>query len=351
MPKVVLASLGGPSTRASVLGHAKLLASMCAATTTALHVAEAHNVQPVGELAFAERVGLHLVDGDRVREIVRAAENPSVQFVVVGTHRAPDGRGPGFVTQEIAARLRQPLLVVPAGARVPKTFERVLFPLEGTIATTDPISALLEHLSFAPGTDLVAVHSIAYEDASPFADHEPYDTESLIDAFTEHLPPGFAGGVVMRAGPPERVVPEVAADLDATLIVVSWSQSFDPGRAALVTKLLAHPTRPALLVPVRYGTSHRTGAIPWRGSSPAPPSYSESNPGCAARGGRASCTRLQAQGLPASSAGRFVPGVRSTSERGRRFTVQPRDPSSRRNGVDSGRLRARNGLRADESPG
>lgn len=258
MADVVLAALSGSTTRAPVLGFAKLLARMCDAIPVAVHVSESCPANAVGELAFDEHVGLQLVEGDPMREIVCAAQDPAVAFVVVGAHRAPNGRAPGFITREIATRLRQPLLVVPTGASAPTSFERVLFPLEGGVATTAPIRALLDRLIFEPDTDLIAVHSFAEVEAPRFADHEPHDTEDRISAFAQHLPEGFPRRVVMRVGPVERVVPEVAADLDVTLTVVAWSQAFGPGRARLVTKLLADPTRPTLLLPTRYGTSPRT---------------------------------------------------------------------------------------------
>jgi hypothetical protein len=253
--EVVLAALSASATRVPTLGFAKLFARMCDATPCAMHVRDSDDANAVGELTTEQDIDFRLEDGDPVTRIARAAENPPAKLVVVGSHRARSGRGPGFVTRAIATRVRQPLVVIPPEAIVPPSLERVLFPLEGTSATTAPICALLDQLAFDPDTNLVAVHSYAPGQAPRFADHEPYDTEDQRNAFAPHLPVGFTGGLVFRAGLPERTVPEEAISLGATLTVVSWSQVFAPGRAALVTTLLSDLTHPTLLIPSDYGAS------------------------------------------------------------------------------------------------
>jgi len=251
--ELVLAALSASPTRRPVLGFAKLFASIYGADVSAVHVAEPNDANTVGEFAFGEDVGLRVVDGDPVPEIMQAASHPDVSLVVVGAHTPPNGRGPGRVTREIAVRAGQPLLVVPAQAIVPSALARVLFPLEGTDATTAPIRALFERLPFGPETELVALHSYTEGNVALFADHEPHDTEARLRAFrARYIPSEVLGRVLERYGPAERVVPEVAAMLDATLTVVSWSQTLAPGRALLIKALFADPNRPTLLVPDRY---------------------------------------------------------------------------------------------------
>jgi len=250
---LVLAALSASPTRRPVLGFAKLFAAMYGSDVSAIHVAEPHHANTVGEFAFGEHVGLRVVDGDPVREIVRAASHPNVGLVVIGAHNPPNGRGPGLVTREIALRVRQPLLVVPAQAIVPDRLACVLVPLEGTETTTAPIRALFERLPFGPDTELVTLRSYTEGNVPRYADHEPHDTDERIHAFRDgYIPPGVIGRVLERYGPPEHVVPKIAAMLDATLTVVSWSQTLAPGRALLIKALLADPDRPTLLVPDRY---------------------------------------------------------------------------------------------------
>jgi nucleotide-binding universal stress UspA family protein len=232
----VLAVLRASQPRSPVLGFAQLFASMYGSRVRAEQVAEPH-------------------DGNTTGELARVAEHPDVQVVVVGS------RNP--LARALAVRLRKPLLVVPTHATVPTSLERVLFPLEGTKSTTASIRSLLERLPFDPGAELIALHSYTENDAPPYADHEPHDTEERVRNFREHyVPPGLAGPVEFRYGPPEVVVPEVADALAATLIVVSWSQVFAPGRAPLVRALLANPKRPTLLVPSHDAElSLRTGSV------------------------------------------------------------------------------------------
>jgi len=253
---LVLAALPASPTRTPVLGFAKLFASMHGSSVRAVYVTQPHNNTTVSDFILEEDVEFQLVEGDPMLEIVRAADSPRVGLVVVGSHNPLAGREPVSLTRELAVRLPKPLLVVPKDAAVPASLERVLFPLEGTTSTTASIGALLERLPFDPDTELIMMHSYTRRDVPRYADHEPYDTEYRIRDFRDkYVPVGVLGPIELRYGPPETVVPEVAAALGATLIVVSWSQVFAPGHAALVTTLIANPDRPTLLVPARNAPS------------------------------------------------------------------------------------------------
>ncbi len=199
----VLAALSSSPACVSVLGFARLFASM-----------NGSNVVP-----------LHVTEGDPVRAIVSAAHDPRVGLVVVGTRISPDGRRLGWSTRELAVRLTQPLLVVPEDATVPRMLERVLIPLERTDATTAPIHALFRTFPFDPCTEIVFMHT---------ADDAP--------------------------APVTEAVPAAAAELDASMIVLSWTQVFAPGRAGLVNAVLGTSTHPTLLVPALYRRSPRTAA-------------------------------------------------------------------------------------------
>lgn len=251
--ELVLAALSSSSTRVPVLGFAKLFGCMYGSDVLPLHVAEGRDTTAVDELAFREQLQLRIVDGDPVREIVSAAHHSRVGLVVAGAHMSPNGRGPGWSTRELAIRLTQPLLVVPRYATVPPSVERVLVPLEGTEATTAPIRALLETLPFDPRTELVILHTFTSDDMSSCAARAARPIDSGADSFRDRwVPAGIAASLMTACGPVYEAVPEVARALNASLIVLSWSQLFAPGRAALVNTVLADPTRPILLVPSHY---------------------------------------------------------------------------------------------------
>ena len=252
---VILAALNASSASESVLGFAKLFAAMHGSRVHALHVAEFGTADAVSEHASREHVKLELIDGDPILEIVRAANNPQVQLVVVGAHESPNARKPESLTYELAARLHQPLLVVPALAIVPTSLKRVVFPLGGTKPATAAIRALLERLPFDADTELVMLHSYTEKDVPRYADHEPYDTLYRISAFRDRfVPAGLKGPIEFRFGPPQDVVPETVATLGASLVVVSWWQVLASGRAAVVRALLAKSNRPTLLVPADYAS-------------------------------------------------------------------------------------------------
>ena len=146
MTDLILAAVTGSPACSPILGFASLFASTFGTHACALHVAERHDSNAVGDLVFRQRLGLQIVDGDPVREIVSAAHHPQVSLVVIGARDLPHSTELGHVTREIAVRLRRPLLVVPMDATVPASLARLLIPLEGTEATTAPIRALVEHL-------------------------------------------------------------------------------------------------------------------------------------------------------------------------------------------------------------
>ena len=252
--EVILAALKASQASESVLGFAKLFAAMCGSSVRALHVIEPENGNAVSELASREHVELELIDGHPQLEIVRAAEHPHVSFVVVGGHDTPTALEPESLMCQLAVRLHQPLLVVPVHASVPTSLERVVFPLGGTKPATAAVRALLERLPFAAETELVMLHSYTEEDVPRYADHEPYDMLDRIRYFRDHfVPTGLHGPIEFRFGTPEDVVPEAVAALNASLVVVSWSQVLASGRARVVKALLANSNRPTLLVPADYG--------------------------------------------------------------------------------------------------
>jgi hypothetical protein len=249
----ILAALNASQASRSVLGFAKLFAAICGSSVHAVHVAEPGNGNAVSALASREHVELELIDGNPMLEIVRAADHLEVRLVVVGGPEPPTALEPESLTCELAVRVRQPLLVVPAHAIVPASLERVLFPLECTKSTTAAIRALLERFHFDADTVLIMLHSYTEKDVPRYADHEPYDTLDRIHDFRRFVPAGVVGPIEFRFGPPQDVVPAAAATLGASLVVVSWSQVLASGRAALVKALLASSSRPTLLVPADYG--------------------------------------------------------------------------------------------------
>jgi len=255
MTDIVLAAVSASLSCSPVLGFARLFATALDSRVCAIHVIEDHQSEMIGDLAFRAAAGLRVVDGDPVREILRAADHPDVALVVIGTHDLFNSPGPGHVTREIAMRLKGPVLVVPANAAVPVALTRILVPLEGTDETTDAISALLDRCAFGPETEIVTLHSFTIDDLPPFSDHEPHSSEAWVEAFRDVYVPDRARStrLEMRCGNADRAVLEVADSIDATVIAVSWSQDLTDDHARVVNALLANPARATLLVPAGFG--------------------------------------------------------------------------------------------------
>ncbi len=262
MADLILAAVNASPASPRVLGFTRLLAQSAGLRGCALYVAEQHVSDRVGDLAFRAELGLQIVDGDPVREIVRAAHHPQTRLVVIGANDLPHRRGLGHVAAAVATRVRRPLLVVPADATVPASLRTLLIPLEGSTEATEPILALLANASFGDA-DLTMVHAFMCNDIPAFADHQPDESDAWMhDVRLRDAPSAEIGSreILMRGGLPERVVPDVADEIDAGMVVVSWSQQLAPGRARLVNALLSHPSRPTLLVPADYSPSRYAAA-------------------------------------------------------------------------------------------
>ena len=216
----------------------------------------------IGNAAFRAGVGLRVVDGEPVREILRAADHPDVALVVIGTHDLFNSSGPGHVTRELVASLRTPVLVVPANATIPLSIGRILLPLEGTDESSDAVGAFLEQCAFGPETEIVILHAFTIDDLPPFSDHEPYTSDAWIEEFHEVYVPRRVGPTrtEMRCGNADRAVLEVADAIHADVTVVSWSQDLTDDHARVVNALLGNPIRSTLLVPTEYGGPRRKRA-------------------------------------------------------------------------------------------
>ena len=113
------------------------------------------------------------------------------------------------------------------------------------------VQRFLERIESASRPELVILHVFTFENAPPFADHDTWTNEWMQEFRDRYVPDGeLRSELIMRGGAIEEVVPDVAAEIDATLVAVSWAQDLAPGRARLVKRLLRHVRYPTLLLPL-----------------------------------------------------------------------------------------------------
>jgi hypothetical protein len=122
-----------------------------------------------------------------------------------------------------------------------------LVPLEGTEVSTRPFLDQLWPLVVAD-IDVVVLHVFTEATRPAMLDRPYYDMEILGGEFLARHCPG-ATSVEFRSGPIGNHVTELCRSRQIDLVVLSWSQNPDPGRAQVVRDVLAHSTRPVLLLP------------------------------------------------------------------------------------------------------
>lgn len=179
-------------------------------------------------------------DGVRAEEILRRAREPGVTAVVL-----PVGASPSTRFWEVAHRVTRPVLGVPAGASC-RPWRRVLLPLDGSEDSSRAVAPVATHLE-ALGAHLGAVHVVEPAGYPQFCDQVAHHAPAWDEEFLRrHLPEGNA--LEIRHGVP---ADQVAAELvtsTADLVVLGWSQTPEPLRAAVVRSAVLGPV-PVLLLP------------------------------------------------------------------------------------------------------
>jgi len=260
MTGIILAAIDNSPSCSAVLAHAALCAAeidgqVCAVCVNASAATDV-------ELPSWKGAGLYVVEGNPVERLLGIARNPAVTAVVIGRGGAPGTSAPGDVCRALASGLAKPLLVVPPEGSTTPAFERILIPLEGTVETTTPIAAFLRALAPGRTRETILLHVFTAENLPPFADHEPHESNAWVQEFlTVFAPPADhrRHRMTMRVGRLEDVG-RVADEVHADVVAVAWSQDLAEGRARVISALLAHSTRPVLLVPMDYRGGDDTDA-------------------------------------------------------------------------------------------
>lgn len=250
---VLLAAIDDSPAAARVLGAATALAAVLGGTVEALHVDGGERRTAVG---VAEQAGtaLRVVDGEPATEILRAATEPGVDLVVIGSRRHSAGARPtGHVTRTVLQQIDRPVLVVPPDAPTPDPrapYRRALFPFEGTKESSGSVTDALHRLAEA-GVELVGVHVFNAETAPAFWDQTGHAETSWASEFASRWCAGSDVDLHLRRGAAPESIVELAATEDIDLIVLTWSQDMTAGRAAVVQTALGQSHVPVLLVPTR----------------------------------------------------------------------------------------------------
>ena len=269
--KTVVAALDGTAAASPVLDTAVGIGRLTGATVEAVHVTGHGSVETPQELASRRDVPLRLLSGPVVLALLAVVAAPEVIAAVLGARATPTGRRPaGTTALAVIAAANKPMVVVPPdlAAAGTRQVHRLLVPLEGTRSSSRAVLDGLVPL-LAREVELIVVHIFTASTVPRFLDQPGRDLWLLGREFiARHCPP--ASRAELRTGSVSDHVEVLCQDADADLVVLSWSQTADPGRAAVIRSVLGRSTVPVLLLPA--GAEDPAGGHQGRAWPPRRPS-------------------------------------------------------------------------------
>lgn len=247
--RTVLAALDASPAARAVLDAAIGIATLMEAEVEALHVRQDDLETPTW-LAEHRGVRLHVVTGPVGPALLDAIDAEAVVAAVFGARSTPGGRRPaGHTALHVLERATKPVVVVPPElASPPRTYRRLLLPLEGRPESSAPILECLCPL-VSDDVELIVLHVFTEATMPRTLDRPQRDLALWSDEFmARYCPAGTR--IELRTGPVGVAVAEMCAEADVDLVVLSWAQDISPGHAAVVHHLLDRGQVPVLLLPV-----------------------------------------------------------------------------------------------------
>jgi nucleotide-binding universal stress UspA family protein len=275
----VLVALDGSPAAATALPAARAIAQQLQATVEIVHVAP-EEVAPTelgGRLGLVhpedETVPVRLLIGEPVEQLLRAADDRSVRFLVLATHgrRLENERPLAGIPEAVAAHAKQPtLLVRPEAAATGETYplKRLLLPFDGTAGTARALrSALILAGDLGASIDVLYVVHLGQElPAEPemmmpprYVDHPHYEwsgwadeVRSWLRACCGDVAEGVPMHVYVRAsdgkGDIGVTVAAFADEGEADTIVLVRRSHLEAGRAETLRAVFNLTPCPVLLV-------------------------------------------------------------------------------------------------------
>ena len=257
---IILAALDASPTAQSVLDAALRIGELTNTDVEAVHVTTADD-EFVKACADRARVPLHLLPGPLEPALLNAVAAPEVLASVMGTKPAVEGRRLiGTTARHIVERSTKPVVIVPPGFVSPGFFRRLLIPLEGTEASSQPILEGFFPL-LAADVELIVVHVFTESTRPAMLDHPWRDLEILGKEFLSRHLPHQGASIELRHGPVGTQVAEVCEEHSADLIVLSWSQDSAAGKARAVRQILGAVKVPIVLLPLSASRSTNADSL------------------------------------------------------------------------------------------
>jgi nucleotide-binding universal stress UspA family protein len=203
--------------------------------------------------ADAAGLPLQTVAGPVLDRLLERGRAEDVVAMVIGARGTAGGRRPlGSTALAVATSLQKPIVIVPPNAPPSPELRRVLVPLEGNVPASRVPHAIVA-LGRKAELDVVVLHVHEETSLPTFTDQLQHERQTWAREFlTRYCPWGVSRvRLETRLGRSEELVPLVAGETSADLIVLGWAQELAEGRAPVVRAALARGRVPVMLVPVQ----------------------------------------------------------------------------------------------------
>jgi nucleotide-binding universal stress UspA family protein len=139
---IVLAALDTTAAARPVLETALRIGQLTGSDVQAVHVrgSRLESIETPESLAARSEVPFRVLEGPVESALLAEFGAAEVLAAVIGARATPGGRRPvGRTARHLLEHTDKPVVIVPPDAIVPSSFRRILVPLEGTEASSEPI--------------------------------------------------------------------------------------------------------------------------------------------------------------------------------------------------------------------
>jgi nucleotide-binding universal stress UspA family protein len=247
----VIAALDNSLAAKPVLATALALGRLLGAKPELLHVS-VDGERTARSAADVAGLPLQTVPGPILDRLLERGRAEDVVAMVLGARGTPGGRRPlGSTALAVATSLLKPVVIVPPNAPSPAELRRVLVPLEGNLPASLVPRAIVA-LGREAELEVVVLHVHEETSLPLFTDQPQHERQAWAREFLTRYCPWGIGHVRLetRLGNSQELIPRVAGETKADLIVLGWAQELADGRAPVVRAALSHSHVPVMLVPV-----------------------------------------------------------------------------------------------------
>jgi nucleotide-binding universal stress UspA family protein len=251
----VIAALDNSLAAKPVVATALALGRLLDAETELIHV-RVDGQCTARSAADAAGLELQTLTGPVLARLLERGRAEDVVAMVLGARGTPGGRRPlGSTAFRVATSLEKPVVIVPPNSSPATELQRVLVPLEGNLPAALVPRAIVA-LGGEAAVEVVVLHVHEERSLPTFTDQPQHERQAWAREFLTRYCPWGIGHVRLetRVGSSEELVPLVAGETEADLIVLGWAQELAEGRAPVVRAALARGRAPVMLVPVRTPT-------------------------------------------------------------------------------------------------